>query len=376
MTEYLSTNRNCLLWRQDYQGNVRPAGAYIAGMVGYAFSIVTRTIYVAIRAIVMVARFFIAVGSTLFWYGDVKQKWKDLGVSVLTFGGSLLELANTGVGTICPPLAYKIDEWLYQRGGVMEHNAFITKWVEPVDVRLAPLAPWPSPDGDDALERAQIALIELFEQHEQEEREAQLASQCARFKKAARRAFTTMKREGVLPKTSDSDDVLSLEDVAIYYGETQKVCSAAVVAAMLQGGKGGVLRRTVLAIYDQKAEYAQLRQQRAVIARALQRQYGGNVPPGQLVELADVDGQLRLFEAEKARLEAGIQDAESKLSEVSLESCIQHLANYRPNPAVPIDPAVASFAEAVKEVGVKLATALRQDWEALWRPFFQKVFMP
>ena len=114
----LSYNYNSICWRDEYlcdrRGEYvgRRVGAlfprYLAGMVGYGISAAWRVCQVALRAIILLQ----SVACTISFFGLGKEQTKD---AAKLFGASFLQLGSALVGCVCPPAAYKIDEWIHKR---------------------------------------------------------------------------------------------------------------------------------------------------------------------------------------------------------------------------------------------------------------------
>lgn len=119
----LSTNPLSPLWRGPRCTRWQ-VDAYIAGMVSYSASLISRVCFAVLKTLLVLGQLIRAVAKP--WHLD---SWKNLGTSVVVFAGAVDEIVNAVFGVICPPLGYKLDEWLY-RDPIIQEGALVTEWRE------------------------------------------------------------------------------------------------------------------------------------------------------------------------------------------------------------------------------------------------------
>jgi len=115
---FLINNFISPVWRSDAPTVSRLSRPmlYPIGMINFTFSLPVRIAIVATTAIRILVLFAKAVIKGRF--GDIGRKLKESG---LVFLGSLGELISCVTGIVCPPLAYKIDEFI-------QSNRIINNW--------------------------------------------------------------------------------------------------------------------------------------------------------------------------------------------------------------------------------------------------------
>lgn len=114
----LLNNFISLAWRRNTLPALRSNRPifYSIGMINFALSLPVRIAIAAAAAIRVLVLFVKAVYQEQF--GDIGRTLKESG---LVFLGSLGELVSCAIGVVCPPIAYKIDEFI-------QHNQIINKW--------------------------------------------------------------------------------------------------------------------------------------------------------------------------------------------------------------------------------------------------------
>lgn len=105
---FLLTNYLSLLWRSEFNCPVEVLPvAYVIGMVAFSISVVIRIGILAYTVIKLVYEFF----DTLYKgeRDELGDRMKFRGMVCLGASG---ELVSSMIGVICPPIAYKMDEWI------------------------------------------------------------------------------------------------------------------------------------------------------------------------------------------------------------------------------------------------------------------------